>query len=508
MAESKTFSHDETIGLIRAKAADQAHGDSFCTKIHRRRGVVGGFGGNSELTATLAGATVNQICSPETWLPKLVGGGNYIVRIFSDSEPGKQLGGDLIHQFAGDSKTVDPATLKSAGWNGPTELRYPEFGPPQQAPFVTLGANGVPIMPQQQHTAPPAMSGPTLPLGPSSMELELKEQLRQTQDMLRQQAAALAQRDRELADEKATRREEQLRREHAAQMSALESKIDRLATVTPAKSPIDTIAALAPLVTPLVQSMIQSNSETRQLMAKIQADSQAQFQALMMKSMERPAVSPEVTALMDRFQGQLEKLRETDPSQHSMISQMADAFGGMTSMMVNVMSQVADSGLIGGKQESMGMTIVKELAKAVEAFGRAGVTAGVPKRRSLPPRAPAAATATGPQRPAVVTQPPVTQPNGLSGVVNPLDDIEQRIRAEEDPAAIAELFVRSINDPAVQAEVQAASGLVGVFRDRLGDEWANDHTDYVQALLAEVQAKLEAAGIVVEDDEPGVEAAE
>lgn len=500
MADTKTFSPDETIGLIRAKAADVTHGDSFCVKIHRRKGVVGGFGGHSELTAALGGGTVAQICSPETWLPKLVGGGNYIVRVYSDADPGKQLGGDLIHQFAGDSKNVDPAILKSAGWSGPSELRWPETAPQAPVPYVTLGANGVPIVPQAP-VSPPAASNTILPLGPSSAELELKEQLRQVNEMLRQQAAALAQRDRDLAEEKANRREEQLRREHASAMSALEAKIDRLASAAPAKSPVDMIAALAPVVTPLIQSIIASNAETRQLMAKIQADSQTQFQTIMMKSMERPAVSPEVTALMDRFQVQLEKLRESDPSQHSMISQMADAFGGMTSMMVNVMGQVADSGLLGGKQESMGMTIVKELAKAIEALGRtATVGGGRPRRPALPARAPApvAATATGPQRPVV--QPAAPQSSGLSGIVNPLDDIERRIRAEEDPAAIAELFVRAIADQSVQAELQAATdGLTGVFRDRLGD-WANDHMEYVQALLAAVEEKLRVAGIIVEDD--------
>lgn len=502
MADTKTFSPDETIGLIRAKAADATHGDSFCVKIHRRKGVVGGFGGHSELTAALGGGTVAQICSPETWLPKLVGGGNYIVRVYSDADPGKQLGGDLIHQFAGDQKNVDPAILKLPGWSGPSELRWPETAPQAPVPYVTLGANGTPIVPMQPAVSQVQQSAPILPLGPSSAELELKEQLRQVNEMLRQQAAALAQRDRDLAEEKANRREEQLRREHAAEMGAIRAEIAKLANTAPVKSSVDTIAALAPVVTPLIQSIIASNSETRQLMAKIQADSQAQFQALMMKSMERPAVSPEVTALMDRFQSQLEKLRETDPSQHNMISQMADAFGGMTNMMVNVMGQVADSGLLGGKQESTGMLIFKEIAKALEALGRsAAVTGGGrPRRPALPARAPVAATATGPQRPVAPIAPAQPQSNGLAGVVNPLDEIEQRIRNEEDPVAIADLFVKSINDPAVQTEIAEAVGLPNVFRARLGDEWANEHMDYVQALLTEVQAKLEAAGVVLEED--------
>lgn len=507
MADIKTYTPDETIGLIKIKASDATHGDSFLVKVHRRIGVVGGFAGRSELTTTLAGATVEQICNAETWLPKLVGGGNYIARIYSELDAGKQLGGDLVLQFNGEPRQPDPNVLRSAGWKGPLELRYPEFGPQPQTPFMTLGGNVIPIPQNQNTTAPPTMAN-TIPLGPSAAELELKQQLQQLQAIAQAAQAQLAQRDRDLVEERANRREEQLRREHAASMGDLRAEIAKIANAAPTKSPIDTIAALAPVFTPLIQAMIATSAETRQLMAKIQADSQQQFQAIMMKSMERPAVSPEVTALMDKFTNQLERLREADPSQSNMVAQMADAFGGMTSMMVNVMGQVADSGLIGGKQESTGMLVVKEIAKALEAFGRATANAGQPRRRVALPRpaqAPVAATATGPQRPIVApaAQPaqPQPQPNGFAGIVNPLDEVQAKILAEEDPVAVADFFVSVINNTAVQGEIAESGTLIDVFRNRLSDVWLNDHTDYAQALLSAVQEKMQALGIIVEEGE-------
>jgi hypothetical protein len=179
-------------------------------------------------------------------------------------------------------------------------------------------------------------------------------------------------------------------------------------------------------------------------------------------------------------------------------------------MMVNIMSQVADSGLLGGKQESTGMMVVKEISRMIEAFARASQVATQPKRRALSPsapvarqQAPAAATATGPQQPAPTVAQPAASTNGFAGVVNPLDEIQRRIEAEEDPAVVAEALIAVVGSAIVQAEMKAAGGIVQVFNERLGAEWATAHMEYAQALLAAIQERAQAAGIVVIDDESG-----
>src|SRR5262249_30938914 len=100
-------------------------------------------------------------------------------------------------------------------------------------------------------------------------------------------------------------------------------------------------------------------------------------------------------------------------------------------------------------------------------------------------------------------------PNGFAGAPNLLDEIEARIRAEEDPAVVAAAFVLAMADPAVKAEIEEVGGVVNVFVERLGD-WANDHTDYAQALLAEIQQRAVAAGIkpIYNEDEEDAGAAE
>lgn len=507
---SKTFTPEETIGMIRAKAQDGQHGDSFIFKAFRRLGVVGGFGGHNESLVTLGGASVQQISSPEEWLPKLVGGGNFIIKIYSDQDPGKQIGGDITLKVNGEPKSIDPSILKSATWHGPPELRFPTFEPLAAHPFMSVPAQipGGPVFPQQVTSAPTNTF-----VGPSAVELELKQQLQaQTQHVQAQQAAVVAL-QAALAEERAARREEQLRRESASQMAELRAEIAKISNAQPQKSATDSIAALVGTFMPLAQALITSSNETKLAMMKAQQDSANQFQAVLLKTMERPAVDPQITMLMDKFQAQLEKLREADPAQSSVLAQMADAFGGMMNMSMTMMQQVADSGL-GGQKESMGMMIVRELAKAVDTFSRASTSAVTRRARALPPKvapaqlaaqpakAPVAAVATGPQTMA----PPVTAPNGLAGVENPLDEIEARIRSEEDPATVAESFIIAMSDPIVQAEINAAGGtIVDVFQERLGD-WANDHVEYARALLAEVEKRAVAAGYLQPEEGETVEA--
>lgn len=505
MAENKVWTSEETITLIRAKKEDSQHGDSFLVKVFRRSGAVGGFGGKTESLTTLGAATVQHIVNPEIWIPKLAGGGNFILKVFANNEPGKQLGGDLIVQVPGEPIAVNPAIVKMASWNGPAEMLYPEVGQAQSAPapYVTLPNMTVVSTPSANMAAQTPAAHNVINTGPSSAELELKEQLRAQQAMLAQMQSEIARRDSLLNEERAARRDEQLRREQATALSALEAKLDRLATATPAKSPGDLIATVATALTPLVQAFIQSSSETRQIMLKAQSDNQATLQALMVKSMEKPAIDPQFAAMLNQFQTQIERLRESDPESKNVMSQMADAFGGMMNMSMEMMKQVAESGLMGGKSEPIGMTVVKEIAKAIESFGRASA-ATVGGRRRLPartaptalPQPPVAATATGPQQPIVPA--PTVAPNGFAGVVNPLDEIEQRIRNEEDPKAVAAAFIACMGNPVVQAEIEEAGGIVKVFTDRLS-EWANDHVEYGQELLAEIERQGIAAGVMTAD---------
>lgn len=511
MADNKTFTPEETIGLIRAKAQDTQHGDSFQVKVYRRHGVAG-FARPSETLATLAGATVEHISNPEQWLQKLVGGGNLYLKIYSDAEPGKQIGGDIHITIQGDVKAIDPNVMKSGQWRGPPELKYPDFGatqPQVPQPWMTIGAN-----PAQTTMYPPPQAPaatPALPLGPTAAEIELKNQLAQAQAALQQMQAAIASRDVALAEERAARERERMQREHDAKMASLEAKIDRLATAAPIKSPTESIAALGATFMPLVQTLIATSNETKLQMMRLQETSQQQLQAFMLKSMERPAISPEVQSLLQQFQNQIEKLKETDPAQHNIISQMADAFGGMSQMMMGVLEQAVNSGVLGGKQESTGLMIVRELAKAVEAFGRAGANAvGGKRMRLAPPKlpapaAPAAAVATGPQAP--IAQ-PAPQANGFAGAPpNPLDEVEERIRAEEDPAAVATAFVAALQSTVVQAEIAQAGGIVELFGERLGD-WADEHVEYARELLAEVQKQAIAAGVLQPAEEDGTVEAE
>lgn len=498
MAEpAKTYTQDETIGLIRAKSQDTQHGDSFTVKISRRVGAIAGYGGGSELLVTMGQASIQHISSPEAWLSKLAGGGSYVIKVFSEADPGKQIGGDLLLRITGEPKSINPSIVKDPSWRGPPEMLYPEPGSLQlQQPFMTIaaGPSGNNFVPQ-----PPAPAQ-LAPSAPSLAELQLQRQLEQTQAMLQQMQSELTNRSTALAEERAARERERMQQSHTVQMQALEAKIDRLATAAPAKSPVESLTAIASTLMPLVQAMIQSNAETRALMLKAQQDNQTQLQALMLKSMERPPIDPAVTQMMDRFQAQLEKLRESDPAQHSAISSMADAFGGMTSMMMNVLNQAVDSGILGGKGESTGMMVVKEIAKAIESFGRASAGAGARRTIFRPPAPPAL-----PPRPAPAPTPaPMNgSTNGASGFAgvsapaSPLDAIERRIRAEEDPETVAADFIAAMSHAAVQAEITQAGGITELFQNRLGD-WANDHVEYAQALLAAVEAHARAAGIIVD----------
>ena len=83
---------EQTLGIIQEKGRASGQ-DRFKVIVFRRRA-------NSAVpqkVAGLDGATFSQIAEPSSWLPALLGGGEYTLNVYhSVDQPGSQLGAPLV----------------------------------------------------------------------------------------------------------------------------------------------------------------------------------------------------------------------------------------------------------------------------------------------------------------------------------------------------------------------------------------------------------------------------
>ncbi len=118
MAEPRTHSNDETLTLIRQKAAEQ---DEFAVKVLRRVH-------NSMAPTRIAmfsGATATHLVNPELWIPQLAGGGNFMLQAYHVSDLNKPVGGFVTFPVEGDPRDVDIAATVKTSWRGPAILDFP-----------------------------------------------------------------------------------------------------------------------------------------------------------------------------------------------------------------------------------------------------------------------------------------------------------------------------------------------------------------------------------------------
>lgn len=535
MGDPKIYAMDETLGMAKARMDSAQHGVTIKCK-RRRPG--GGMPPLFEHYATFMNVAMQHIVTPESWLSLLAGGGEHAIDVYDPVDIGKILGGPLRFQISGPPKSpIDFGQLERPDWPGPVELTYPskqelaQAAAPQPISVIS-SAPGMPAV----HVGQPA---PVVAAGTSPADLALA-----------QARAELAQRTAEIEALRDTQRalasrleREETQRVADAKLNALEHRLSEALAkrdVPPPPPPRDMsetltplLGALAPILTEMVKGQAEARKEALAMqmkMQELQLASAQQFQTVLVQMTARPAVDPAIVALQDKFDRTLERMHEReDPAARAMVTQMADAMGSVTNMMMGVLQTASEAGLVGGGKETTGMMVIKEIAKALDKFGRVAAVGmqkpqlrpGRPPQPQRAPRPNGAPRATAPANVVVeapvarAPQPATPQPAAFAGMPvgaaeapNPFDEIEDMILAEADVQEVADKLVGSWSNPVLQAEIAEHGGdFTSILQDRIEEEWADEHVEYLLSLSEAVQAKLVEAGLLVptEGDEAEAE---
>lgn len=481
MAEMRQLSMDEALGVLSARA--KSEGDSFRFRIFRKRSQAS----VPESICTLDGAELGHIAAPETWLPKLAGGGPiFTISVYHANDTVTALVQHIPFQIPGEAlPEINFAALTSPGWVGPKKLvwpdprdakqqpQFPSYSIPNPQPSVASYSGAT--APQ---TSVPAGSGPST-VFPSMEWTRLEAE--------RNQLAALRM---QLEEQRHKMELEGLRREQEAKLAAFEAKF--LLAQQPTQKASGLADILAPLV-PIAQAIIQSNNDMRVQMFNAQQESEKQRNQLMITLLEKKA---------------------DDSPSTKILSTVADSMGVVMKMATDNMKTLQEA--MNGPEEPTAMKVVREVVKGVNQIA-SGL--GQQQKIKLPPKPaapqlapqlagitnghagpkPAGATATQFQQ-SVHTPAAVPAQAPLASSV---DILEAYIRRRAPVDEVVQFFITSFSDPAM---VQALQGVdlnpINLFQQRLGDGWINEHPEngpYVAALAHLLQERLSAAGMLTEE---------
>ncbi len=528
---------EDTFNLLRDKAAKES--DEFTVKVFRRAFQ----GGVPELAATLSQARVEHFNSPELWIPALCGGGNYSLQGYHPTDLSKPVGGFLQFKMGDDPRPVDMAVIKRPDWRGPAILDYPR----KEAPRERDGASIYDVAPN----SPPAPgSGDSATRTPQAWSRSAGGGFVQEREYGSErgwqghQAAALEAEKRRLENERLENEREKhraelegLKKSHEADMRALKLELMSEIRAKPADSGGSAIAELlksqAEDRRAAEQRMTEDRraAETRAAEDRREAAKEAaefrrdaalrqekadeRFNAMMMKVFERPkedplAVIEKVTALLGK--------NNTGEAHMKMMANMAEMHSVQMGSAIDFIHAAADMQLGGAqKDESPIIKAVEAGMKGIGSLVRGARAAAVPPQQFAQPQIPptfeqqARAPLPPPAQQHVppAGPPPPAQPQQQVGTA--LEQIEGAIRQKYPIAQVAAVLITHFNDPSIQAALAEAGGdMEALIQKRLGN-WSGENPEnkaYLDALFAEVEQRLGAAGLFDEGGDGGADGGE
>lgn len=357
----KFMTNEEIIERLKQEV-EKSKIDSFRIKIYRKR-QVGAFG---EHILTLGEANISHLVNPEMWLPKICGGGPiFQITAFHASDFTVPAAQALAVQING--QPFDPprvASLRQPGWNGPTELLYPD---PNQQPLQTNTFINASPPPGGASTVPQSpVSGGISPVGGSVYDPRIEAMLAS----IRAKETEIENTKRMLDEERRRFEIENARRESDARFAQLEAKMTRASEVKPGGGFAEIVGALAPIV----QGMLAGQNEMRVMMMRAEQENAKTTQLLLGKMMERPPIDPTVLALLNQ------KQQDNTPE---MMTHMTNALSVMTRTQMDVLEMAAET--IGGGQQSEHpiLMAIKEGVKAINTMAIGVQTSALKKKRAV-----------------------------------------------------------------------------------------------------------------------------
>lgn len=520
---SEPLTNQETVALIAEKAKETGI-DQFKVKISRKP-----MAGLPMQIATFEDATTEQIANPETWLPRMFGGGpHFIVTAFHVNDKTRPVGGFLNFHLPGEVRRVDPRILTSSDWAGPRQMSFPRFERPQDTD-ITLLSDGLDGAAPQAPASGRSVGGhfsqvtSTIP-GTNPADAA---RLAAAEAKLNAAEGEIRRREKEVAEDRHRMELERVKAEANAQVAALREDVKRLAerALAPVTSQgPGTIEVLLDKVLPvalgMMQTVMKDGADQRLALAKMQMDAnakQADVQLQILQKLgEKPAVDPLLLDLIrERKGGGFEE------AQMQMMSTMTQT----TLQAVTTAAEVAMMGQ--GPAEPPSVAIAKQIVKGLQALALAAKSTGTtqpparnqqlpgttqPASRQLPPQSPptnGSAQVQPATRPAQPGQPAAFGGIDVSGIdMSPgiVDRIEQAIRNRADVETVVNLILAATKHPEFVAELQKHNGgVMELFSARGLMDWLRadeaNNAPYVQRLMQRLQERAAETGAFVSGDD-------
>jgi hypothetical protein len=494
---AEPYHNEEVLAVLKQRI--EADGDTFRIRVFRKK-FQGAF---PEAIAVFDEVQINHLASPEVWLPRLVGGGQFTIRVYHSTDTAKPIGKDLLFQITGAERELDPNMVNNPNYNGPRKLAWPT--PPEQPPGTNIHQFPAPMVPQV--IAPQTSVPGGVPSGSGVQNVQ--------PTAYDPHAAALMSKERELYQmqhklelERLEMRNEMRMKELSMQVELRQSQAATAAAAQPKSGGgTELIQVLVTALTPVLTAIIQG-----------QQAAQAAQTAMLQQIAQRPSMDPTMEKIITHHV--LE--RRDDAPNAKIMSSMAESMSAVMDLQREAVKGALD--MAGRGDEPNSIKIVRELVKAVGAAsqaitmtkpGAAPVVRPRPKAlpggKQQPPRRVAAApvpvppVAPGPLPvaaeptpvPVVVFEDTPTEPavppdepgEWDEGEPTIVDRIEEMIRAKIDPKSVAATFIDAMNDPDMQDELQGANrDPVAMFKNRLG-AWlleSPDNVSYIQQELLPV----------------------
>jgi hypothetical protein len=347
---------------------------------------------------TFNDGAIAHLANLESWVPRLVGGGEYTIVANHVSNVGVRFVFACNFPNA-PFATVNTAAITQMDWTGPTHPTGVAEAPPAPvslppSPSFSFQARPAPMTMQAAGATAGAQAFQQMPADAGAQLLAVQRHAAEESAKLAAREAAQAQRE---AEDRLRR--EMLDREskHKAEMDSLKALI--IAQNKPAEKTDYAAMAIgiASALAPIVKTIMDSGSEARRVaseqsnklaemqmqnsreLAAIQQKANEQQTALLMKLTERPSTSPEMTAMLELHKASTE-------SQASMMNQIVNATGMVSKMSIGMIETIAD--MNAPPEGSPILDAVKEGVKALGALA-GGAESGAKKaiaaqQQSLP----------------------------------------------------------------------------------------------------------------------------
>lgn len=458
----------------------------------------------ARIVCTMVGGHSSHVANPELWLPRLMGGGRFVLSVFAPNGGSAALVDNIDVDLQGEPRAfpdLDAAEDLST-WKGPRKIIYPTKRAVETASSpISIGAP--PPLPHVTNVAAPQTMASGVAPGVGVVP---HEEIRRISDHYTQQISALNQR---LIDEQHKREMDARDAQHKQDMARLEASIKEAksaVTNVPAPASVpktslsDVIKELTPLLAPVIVAWqtASADRERRQEERDRRAE-ERQTELIKVLATPKPVIDP----ILKEF---LDAQRAEQLPAASMIQQIASATSSLTSQMIEVLKFQAE--VNAGPEEQPIIKVVREVGSAIQGIAASAAAAPrgprkLPSQQPPPPSRPAPQPAMhgvveGSATPVPTKAPP---PGGLEKIRSMLLELAH-------PESVAEETVKAFRSEEFQQALTAANREpMQVFVNLVGEEWLETNRDYAQSFVQAFIAKGTAAGIFEAETEDEVEEA-